>query len=146
MTAIIGIDPGASGAMCVLSGGTVQIIKLDSPGIIAFLKRLAADGSRCFIENISASNKWGKSGIHQMRSISENFGYWCGVLDAVEIQFEKVESKTFELVCGCKLPVYDYARQKEANFQRAKELYPNTQIFKYAADAVLIAYFGTLRT
>jgi len=137
---IIGIDCGASGCMCVLAGGTVQIVKLDSPGVVEFLKRLATDGSRCFIEEINEqNNRW------KELSLSESFGAWKMACRIFGIPVELVKSKTWEMVCGCRLAKYDYARQKEANFQRAKQLFPNTKIFKYSADSVLISYYGSLR-
>jgi hypothetical protein len=141
---IIGIDPGQEGSMAVLSGKTLQIARLDEGGIIGFLHNCKP--GKAFIEFIDSRKRWGKSGIAQMRSISENFGYWRGVLDGVGIKYELVESSVFESVCGCKLAKYEYAAQKEANFQAAKRLYPNFKICKYAADAVLIAHYGSMRT
>ena len=151
---IIGIDPGASGALCVITSDTfqrkprqlVQIIRLDNPDVYDFVNNLSISKPKAFIEFIDRRKRWGKSGIAQMRSISENYGYWCGFLKGVGISYETVESNIFSSVCGCKLKIYNYACQKEANWQAAKRLYPDMIIQKDAADAVLIAHYGSLRT
>ena len=148
MKIIIGIDPGANGAMCILRNGEPRLIRLDDSKIIPILKQYQSIGDiRAFIENIHRQNIIkGKCNINSMRSISENFGYWKGILDGLGIRFELVESSVFETVCGCKLKLYDYSRQKQANWQKAQMFYPQIKICKYAADAVLIAHYGTMRT
>jgi hypothetical protein len=148
MKIIIGIDPGANGALCILRNGEPRILRVDEDNIIPILRLYAEQGEvRAFIERIDCRKRYrGKCNINSLRSISENYGYWRGILAGIGIVKELVESSTFETVCGCKLKAYDYARQKQANWEKAQALYPQIKICKYAADAVLIAHYGTMRT
>lgn len=148
MKTILGIDPGAEGAACFLAGGTMQIIRLDDDKLIEYMRTAHRENQlKAFIEFIDCRKIFrGKCQVNSLRSISENYGYWRGVLKGIGIPYETVESSTFESVCGCKLKVYDYARQKQANWEKAQLLYPNFKICKYSADAVLIAHYGTMRT
>jgi hypothetical protein len=148
MKIILGIDPGTNGALCILRNGEPRIVRLDDPKIVEIIRQYQTIGEvRAFIENIHRQNIIkGKCNINSMRSISESFGECKGLFRGIGIKYELVESGTFETVCGCKLKVYDYDRQKLANWEKAQTLYPQIKICKYAADAVLIAHYGTMRT
>lgn len=146
----IGIDCGANGAMCFLGLGEPIIHRLDDRNAIYALLsngRGTCYPRKVFMENIDPRKRFQKANIESMRKLSENFGYWKGVLTALEVPFELVDARIWQAVCGIrKQSKYDYADGKQLLWNRAKQLYPDTNIFKYAADAVLIAHYGTLRT
>jgi hypothetical protein len=142
MKIIIGIDPGTNGALCILRNGEPRIVRLDDAKIIEIVRQYQTIGEvRAFIELINEqNNRW------KELSVSESFGAWVMAMRIFGVPCETVKSSTFETVCGCKLKQYDYARQKQANWEKAQALYPQIKICKYAADAVLIAHYGTMRT
>ncbi len=151
---IIGIDCGANGAVCFMRGGASHIFlyRQNDPVVIqelAALVQLTAHGYTygIFIENIDARRRFPKANIQSMRKLSENFGYWVGALSGMGLDYELVEAKTWQSVCGgLQRGDYDYNARKTHLWKRAETLYPNVKIPKYAADAVLIAHYGTMRT
>lgn len=155
MTRIIGIDPGLSGAVAVLTG-TDSLAVLDMPimtverngkakrqvsaselaEIIYIMKN---DDCHVFVEKVSAM---AGQGVTSVFSFGRSFGMIEGILAAFKLPVTYVAPATWVKAVG-------RGQGKDASRARAMEIFPNNQTdFKRVkddgrADAALIAYWGS---
>ena len=155
MTRIIGIDPGLSGAVAVLTG-TDSLSVFDMPTmtverngkakrqvsaselaeIIYIMKN---DDCHVFVEKVSAM---AGQGVTSVFSFGRSFGMIEGILAAFKLPVTYVAPATWVKAVG-------RGQGKDASRARAMEIFPNNQTdFKRVkddgrADAALIAYWGS---
>lgn len=132
MTAIIGIDPGKHGALCILTDDVVLIY--DTPTIndgkkdqydIKEMNELlrVAKGAHptvhAIIEQVGAMPG---QGVTSMFSMGYGLGIWHALLIANGIPFVRVRPQEWKPTFSLK------GKEKGASILRAQELYPNADI------------------
>ena len=165
---IVGIDPGASGALATIHVDLVdgdRVDLCDTPTLkvksgknlknvinvamcAAILKTIRPD--HVFIEKVWAMP--GKSGEGEDRqsmgatsafNFGMGFGMWLGILAALNIPYEQVAPSVWK-----RTMMGSMEKEKDASRARAMQLYPQTtkdlNLKKHhgRADALLIAAFG----
>jgi crossover junction endodeoxyribonuclease RuvC len=154
MSRVIGIDPGLSGAVAVLTG-TDSLAVFDMPTmtverngkakrqvsaselaeIIYIMKN---DDCHVFVEKVSAM---AGQGVTSVFSFGRSFGMIEGILAAFKLPVTYVAPATWVKAVG-------RGQGKDASRARAMELFPNNQTdFKRVkddgrSDSALIAYWG----
>ena len=154
MSRIIGIDPGLSGAVAVLTGSDSLRI-LDMPTVTVerngkskrqvsaselaeIIYTLKSDDCHVFVERVGAVSG---QGVTSVFSFSRSFGMIEGILAAFKLPVTYVAPATWVKAVG-------RGQGKDASRARAMELFPNNQAdFKRVkddgrSDAALIAYWG----
>ena len=154
MTRIIGIDPGLSGAVAVLTGSD-SLIVIDMPTMTVerngkSKRQVSAselaeiiygaknDDTHVFVEKVSAM---AGQGVTSVFSFGRSFGMIEGILAAFKLPVTYVAPATWVKAVG-------RGQGKDASRARAMELFPNNQAdfklkkFDGRADAALIAYWG----
>lgn len=154
MSRIIGIDPGLSGAVAVLTG-TDSLRILDMPTVTVerngkskrqvsaselaeIIYTLKSDDCHVFVERVGAVSG---QGVTSVFSFGRSFGMIEGILAAFKLPVTYVAPATWVKAVG-------RGQGKDASRARAMELFPNNQAdFKRVkddgrSDAALIAYWG----
>lgn len=154
MSRIIGIDPGLSGAVAVLTGSD-SLIVIDMPTITverngkskrqvsaselaAIFANFNSDDTHVFVEKVSAM---AGQGVTSVFSFGRSFGMIEGILAAFKLPVTYVAPATWVKAVG-------RGQGKDASRARAMELFPNNQAdFKRVkddgrSDSALIAYWG----
>jgi crossover junction endodeoxyribonuclease RuvC len=145
---IIGIDPGKSGAVCMVCVGAVEypkhtdefvFIKLDGTEkdiytLIDGFKNSVTGDWFAYIENVHSMPK---QGVVSAFSFGRNFGFLIGLLTALKIPYEFVSPQKWQKAMGC-LSKGDKNVTKAA----AQRLFPDIKITHSIADALLIAEYG----
>ena len=141
----IGIDPGKSGGIAVITNKTVVLHNCprtvkDMALLIALcLNDVSAYRTRVFMERVWAFPTDGRAGSF---TFGENYGQWQGILASHEIIPTLVTPKEwqshFEIQKGLKKDV-----RKKILKQMAKDKCPNIKkVTLKTADALLIAIYG----
>lgn len=151
----IGIDPGLSGAVCVLSD---EIRIFDTPSTVIksgkknkrkYLSGNMADILMPFKDQntlviIEKQNAMPGQGVVSMMSIGVGYGLWLGIISAYKIPYIEITPQSWkkELMSGM-------GKEKAASCFRAKQLFPDLELFTPRGraldgrgDAVLIAEYG----
>lgn len=154
MSRIIGIDPGLSGAVAVLTGSD-SLIVIDMPTmtverngkskrqvsaseLAAIFANFNSDDTHVFVEKVSAM---AGQGVTSVFSFGRSFGMIEGILAAFRLPVTYVAPATWVKAVG-------RGQGKDASRARAMELFPNNQAdFKRVkddgrSDSALIAYWG----
>lgn len=135
----IGIDPGKTGAVAILSD-TISI--KDTPdtlqGMVECLKH--QEDAHVFIEKVHAMPG---QGVVSMFTFGQNFGTWLGILAALGLSHTLVAPQTWK-----KEMLADLPKEKSSAVTRVLQLYPKLSD-KFTrkkdhgrADALLIAEYG----
>lgn len=153
---IIGIDPGASGAICFLDIERGEIDVIDMPTTTverngkakreispAMLHAILASrkATACYIERVGAMPGQGSSSMFQF---GRSVGMVEGVVAALEIPTFYVSPQVWQKAAGVR-------GGKDGARQRAAELFPRAATFfarvkdNGRADAALIAWYGATR-
>lgn len=156
MKAYIGIDPGASGAICVLPEDEL-------PAVLRFIN--STDKQICdFFSTISMSydcfavmelvGAMPGQGVSSMFNFGNSFGFIRGVLVATSIPFELKVSRTWQKALGFaprriergedkkELPSSESKTEfKRRLREKAEQLFPNVKMTNDVADAYLIAEY-----
>ena len=141
----IGIDPGKSGGIAVITDKTIEIhncprtVNSMAHLIGMCLNDVAAYRTKVFLEKVWAFPTDGRAGSF---TFGENYGQWQGILASHEIEPVLVTPKMwqshFEIKKGLKKEI-----RKRILKQMAIERCPNTKkITLKTADALLIAIYG----
>ena len=141
----IGIDPGKSGGIAIITNETVEIHNcpktVDSMAhlIGMCLTNVAAYRTKVFMEKVWAFPTDGKAGLF---TFGENYGQWQGILASHELEPTLVTPKEwqshFEIEKGLKKNI-----RKKILKQIAMDKCPSTKkITLKTADAILIAIYG----
>lgn len=144
----IGIDPGKSGAICLLLSDYVEPCSLytrfyafDEGVYVDVLASLPRHDSLCILEKVHAMPK---QGVSSMFSFGQNFGFIQGVLLTLKIPFQLVEPRTWTRSFGC-------GNDKSEHIRTAKRLFPTVNLKRTErctkesdgfADALLLAEYG----
>jgi crossover junction endodeoxyribonuclease RuvC len=139
MENIIGIDPGANGAMVLLrpdrSVDIVCFSKSTQAGVVeALAEWRAGETVFAFIERVHSMPKQGVSSTFKF---GVGYGFLQGVLTTLKIPFEFVTPMTWQKVLSCQSH-----GDKNVTKQKAQQLFPEQRIIHANADALLIAEYG----
>jgi crossover junction endodeoxyribonuclease RuvC len=150
---IVGIDPGLSGAVVVISPTELKIFdmptmtverngkakrQVSATELAGILSNFSSNDSHVYVEKVSAM---AGQGVTSVFSFGRSFGMIEGILAALHLPVTYVAPATW--VKGVKR-----GTGKDASRQRAMELFPANQAdFKRVkddgrSDAALIAYWG----
>ena len=151
---ILGIDPGAKGAVCVYAplSQSIDFVDLDKVGWAELIQYLSRFSFSCvFIEQVRSL-----PGMSAKSNFS--FGYNIGQLDtALELAGLspiKVLPKVWQRVVGVSIPSKTNSRDRKLiTAERCLELFPDAEIYgpkgglkDGRSDALLIAHYGYLLT
>lgn len=134
---ILGIDPGASGAIVVHDGlYPPQFVKLNETegDICGFLKGFDLNGAFAYIERVHSMPG---QGVCSSFKFGQSYGFLRGLLSGFGIPFEEVSPQKWQKSMGC-LSKGD----KNVTKSKAQQLFPNVKVTHAIADALLIAEYG----
>ncbi len=141
---IIGIDPGKSGAVAVWNDGIDKVVKCPpTPKKMAdIIKNQDCNASKLvvYMEKVWAFPTDARSSAFKFGA---NYGTWLGILGALNIEPKLVTPITWQKHFSKKLPKEKPLRKK-ALYKIAMS-YTEKKIYKYSADAVLIAVYGFIQ-
>lgn len=141
-----GIDPGASGAIALLSEYNRSIVafKLSNTEdeISDFLRSYRSQIYFCLMEQVHAFPARDKDdptkitqGITSTFTFGQNYGFLRGILSALKIPRETITPRKWQKALGCLT-----GGNKNVTKVRAQELYPDFRVTLWNADAILIAH------
>jgi crossover junction endodeoxyribonuclease RuvC len=138
-TFVLGIDPGANGAACVmtLSGAVIQIIEFSrntERDIADAVAEFAPQIRMAYLEKVHAMPKQGVSSTFKF---GNGFGFIRGVLTALKIPFQEISPHTWQKNMDCASK-----GNKNVTKSKAQQLFPDEKITHGKADAILIAEYG----
>lgn len=134
---IIGIDPGASGGIAVLSEGhlaTAQKLPETERDIYDYLEALSWADPIVFLEKVHSMPKQGVSSTFKF---GMNYGFLRGLIIALKYPLYDVTPQKWQAVIGC-LTHGD----KNVSKAKAQQLFTLLKITHATADALLIAEYG----
>lgn len=139
---ILGIDPGQSGGLAVISndGSTSPTVVKMPPterDVYDALWELTAGSPKirkAYIERVHAMPR---QGVVSTGTLMMGYGGLRMALIALEIPFETVAPGVWQRAMGCLSK-----GNKNVTKARAQELYPGLKITHYISDALLIAGYG----
>ena len=158
----IGIDPGLSGALCILVGDSKEPIIYDTPtmkvsngkkdkneynipemvGMLIRAKELSNDeGIHVYIEKVNARPG---QGVTSMFSMGYGYGIWLGLLAALKIPHTRIIPQRWK-----KTMMTGMGKEKSASVYRGQQLFPQASLtgpkggpLDGRGDALLIAEYG----
>jgi hypothetical protein len=154
---IVGIDPGLSGAVAVLTpDGTLQALydtptltlrtsrgsrqEYDVPGLVALLGPYR--GAQVYVM-LEESQPMPGQGVRSMFTCGLGMGIWLGVLAALQLPCSRVRPQIWKRALGL-------GRDKEQARLRAMQLYPGADLRRKKdhgrAEALLLALYGQRHT
>jgi len=146
---ILGIDPGASGAIVIMDGASIiewaampvmkvgSATRVNAPALAAMLRGYAK--LEAYVEQVGAMPG---QGVASMFSFGHSAGVVAGVLGALEITVTLVTPQAWKKRAGL------IGQDKDAARSRAIQIWPNWRALdvkgkgQALADAALIAKFG----
>jgi len=136
---IMGIDPGKSGAMALLSLDKKDTFiypfsKHTTFDLAEVFKDWAPEVTMCYIEKVHSMPK---QGVVSSFSFGKNFGWYLGVLDAHQIPYDFISPMKWQNALSCRT-----GGDKNITKAKAQQLYPSIKITHAIADALLIATYG----
>ena len=142
---IVGIDPGKSGGIAVISEGNIKASKTPYEPIQMSLTVSSAVNSahieneklKVYIENVHAFPTDGRSSAFKFGC---NYGMWLGILASNNITPIKVSPFKW-MQEFAPLPKIKKER-KQMLKQIAQEMFPDIRVTLSTADAILIAVYG----
>lgn len=137
MRYVLGIDPGISGGLAILSFDkkcykTAAFKDLTPIDIVSTLKH--QEIKHVYLEAVNAMPK---QGVVSMFKFGMNYGWWQGVLNAIGIPIDRVYPLKWQTALGCRT-----GGNKNISKARAQELFPTLKVTHAIADALLIAEYG----
>lgn len=144
MSTIIGIDPGANGAIAWITNGKPCVEKMPDTlqdlwelfgSITHSLMPVDERYFKAYIEQISSSPQMG---VVSAFSFGRGYGNLEMALTAAGIPFERVRPQVWQKALGCMTK-----GDKNITKRKAQELFPSLKITHATADALLIAEYGT---
>tara|TARA_R100000656_G_scaffold72820_2_gene54305 strand:+ start:34 stop:522 length:489 start_codon:yes stop_codon:yes gene_type:complete len=141
---IIGIDPGAGGAVAVWDKGISKIHKCPkTTTVMADVIKSAMNSENIFayVEQVHAFPHDGRSSIFKF---GKNYGEWLGILGAYRIETTLVSPqkwmKYWQTKLNIKLPKDKPERKR--NLKEIASHYTDKKVTLYNADAILITMYG----
>ena len=144
---IIGIDPGAGGAMVVWNKGISKIYKCpESTEAMSSLVRAVRyiDKTKkvfAYVELVHAMPHDGRSSLFKFGT---NYGKWLGILAAYRIPTTLVSPQKWMKYWKKKLNI-ELSKDKPSRKRELKEIashYTDKKVTLYNADAILITMYG----
>ena len=147
---IIGIDPGASGAVAIWDKGISKIYKCpktanEMADIIIKTKHSEYvnknQSIHAYIEKVHAFPHDGRSSVFKF---GQNFGQWIGILAACKVNTTLVTPQKWMNYWKKKLNI-ELPKDKPERNRRLKEIashYTDKKVTLYNADAILITMYG----
>ena len=134
----LGIDPGMSGAMAIVSetgeAFSLAFAKTTPHDIVAYLGQYEI--TKAYIEGLNAMPGLFR-GVVSTFKLGTNYGLWQGILTALSIPFERVYPLKWQTAMGCRT-----GGNKNVSKAKAQELFPAIKVTHAIADALLIAEYG----
>lgn len=143
MDLFVGIDPGQTGGIVVITEGEVQQCTA-MPGteqdIMLVLDQYASSKTIAVIEKVHAMPK---QGVSSSFKFGMNYGFLRGCLVSLGISFTEVTPRTWMKALGIRTRKKTESTSQWKNFlkQQAQQRYPGVSINRKTADAVLIATY-----
>lgn len=142
----IGIDPGVSGALAVISEGREAKVMTWEPNAYIAAFRAISASTECSIACLEKVSAMPKQGVTSMFNFGENFGYIRGLLEANGIPYELVTPKKWQK----EFSVTD----KNGSIEVCKRLFPGVNLRRTEkcrndhdgmSDALLMAEYARRR-
>ena len=142
LVVFIGIDPGKSGAIAVMTDTNISVVTNDKIDALNILKQLDKS-MRCFaiLEQV---HSFPGQGVSSTFSLGDSFGYMRGVLEALEIPYQLAAPQKWKRVFGL-------SQDKQQSIDVCKRLFPHVNLLATErsrkphdgiAEAVLLAEYA----
>ena len=89
----LGIDPGKTGAMAVLDKGGEFVEVVDFEEVLPRIRLLASEATCAYLEKVHSMRG---QGVSSTFSFGENFGWWQGILQALEIPYKLISPQDWQ--------------------------------------------------
>jgi len=136
---ILGIDPGQSGGIALIAADKSfaevrKVSDMTPRDIVNHLSLHKKAIGMAYLEQVSAMPKQGVSSTFKFGT---NYGFYIGVLTALQIPFTYVRPQKWMKELNCMT-----GGNKNITKQKAQELFPDIKMTHAIADAILIAEYG----
>lgn len=140
---IMGIDPGKKGGVGIIESNGTKCVSFSlangtEKDMVELLTEYASNTRIAFIEKVHSMPK---QGVVSAFTFGTNFGFYQGVLLALQIPFEFVTPRVWQANLKCLSK-----GNKNVTKKKAQELFPKEKITHNNADALLIAEYGRRKT
>ena len=145
MKTYIGIDPGKSGALALLTeDGQCTVVPFQESAYTAILKAASGPSSVCCLEKVGAMPG---QGVVSMFNFGHNLGYIEGLLQAFDIPYQLVPPQT-------RKKEFCVTSDKNTSIEVCRKLFPHVSLLPTArsrkpsdgmAEAILIAEYARRR-
>ena len=116
MKTYIGIDPGKSGALALLTeDGQCTVVPFQESAYTAILKAASGPSSVCCVEKVGAMPG---QGVVSMFNFGHNLGYIEGLLQAFDIPYQLVPPKTWK-------KEFSVTSDKNTSIEVCRKLFPH---------------------
>lgn len=140
---VVGVDPGANGAIAWISDGKACVEKMpdtlqdlwDLVVSISLDAGTGGTGIMAYVEQVYSSPQMG---VKSAFTFGNGFGHLEMALTAAGIPFERVRPQVWQKELSCLT-----GGDKNVSKRRAQELFPHLKVTHATADALLIAHYGT---
>lgn len=115
------IDPGANGALCILSEeGVAEFYDFAKVGLIGYIRALKSVDVPFTMVVIEAVSAMRGQGVSSTFSFGQRLGELEGMLITLGIGYEKTRPQKWQKICG--IPIKS---GKKGTFDTMSKLYPN---------------------
>ena len=145
MKTYIGIDPGKSGALALLTeDGQCTVVPFQESAYTAILKAASGPSSVCCLEKVGAMPG---QGVVSMFNFGHNLGYIEGLLQAFDIPYQLVPPQTWK-------KEFCVTSDKNTSIEVCRKLFPHVCLLPTArsrkpsdgmAEALLLAEYARRR-
>ena len=145
MKTYIGIDPGKSGALALLTeDGQCTVVPFHESAYTAILKAASGPSSVCCLEKVGAMPG---QGVVSMFNFGHNLGYIEGLLQAFDIPYQLVPPQTWK-------KEFCVTSDKNTSIEVCRKLFPHVSLLPTSrsrkpsdgmAEAILIAEYARRR-
>lgn len=145
MKTYIGIDPGKSGALALLTeDGQCTVVPFNESAYTAILKAASGPSSVCCLEKVGAMPG---QGVVSMFNFGHNLGYIEGLLQAFDIPYQLVPPQTWK-------KEFCVTSDKNTSIEVCRKLFPHVSLLPTSrsrkpsdgmAEAMLMAEYARRR-
>lgn len=145
MKTYIGIDPGKSGALALLTeDGQCTVVPFQESAYTAILKAASGPSSVCCLEKVGAMPG---QGVVSMFNFGHNLGYIEGLLQAFDIPYQLVPPQTWK-------KEFCVTSDKNTSIEVCRKLFPHVSLLPTSrsrkpsdgmAEAMLMAEYARRR-
>ena len=140
---VIGLDPGASGGVTVLSRSGELVESLPMPDTLADLWSLIekySDNSVAYLEKVGAMPG---QGVASMFKFGQQYGYLQMALTAARIPFYDVTPMKWQKALGLLSKKGEGKTEHKSRMKGAAQQYfPKAKVTLKNSDSILIAFYG----